>query len=60
MQTESFFKNFTIKTKRELDSLIKAFKTAKPLELDKNTKVMSKEEVAKLFKRIDKNNKKGS
>jgi hypothetical protein len=43
-----------------LDSLIKAFKTAKPLELDKNTKVMSKEEVAKLFERIDKNNKKGS
>jgi hypothetical protein len=43
-----------------LDSLIKAFETAKPLELDKNTKVMSREEVAKLFERIDKNNKKGS
>lgn len=53
MQTESFHKSFNIKTERELDSLIKAFEDPKPLKVDKNTKTMTKEDVIKLFKRIE-------
>ncbi len=35
MATSSFYKDFRIKTERELDSVVKAFEESKPLKINK-------------------------